>query len=55
MKVILTSIFLALSACSSGPAKFSAPASNAPVWDLNVGQWPGANALIHPPDAIGSR
>jgi hypothetical protein len=44
-------IFLALlaSACTPSPPEFSKPAENAPVWDLNVGEWQGTNAMIRPP------
>lgn len=39
-----------LAACSTGAAKFAGPDNSSPVWDLNVGKWPGTtNDLIHEP------
>jgi len=56
--IILISL-LALAACASGPPEFSKPADNAPVWNLNAGEWPGTNAQIQPPiitpEAPGAR
>ena len=49
MSWIILLTFLAISACTAAPPKFSSPAENAPVWDLNPGEWPGANAMIQPP------
>lgn len=50
MKLLLALALLAtLAACGQREVKFSAPPSDAPSWDLNVGRWPGTNDLIHPP------
>ena len=50
MRFVALCVLLALAACDMGPTKFSAPAKDAPGWDLNVGKWPGTNDLIHPPE-----
>jgi len=49
MSWIILLTFLAVSACTPAPPVFSKPAENAPMWDLNPGEWPGANAMIQPP------
>jgi hypothetical protein len=37
----LVLIFL-LAGCTATPTKFAAPAKGDPIWDLNVGLWPGS-------------
>jgi hypothetical protein len=49
MHPLIMITLLSLAACSSRPPDFSKPAENAPMWDLNPGEWPGANAMIQPP------
>jgi hypothetical protein len=49
MRRIFLLTILVVSACTPAPPVFSKPAANAPVWDLNPGEWPGANAMIQPP------
>lgn len=46
----LLALTLLVTGCSTGAAKFAGPDDSAPVWDLNVGKWPGTtNNLIHEP------
>jgi hypothetical protein len=50
MKVLIITIALALAACSPpGPATFSAPPQDAPVWNLNGSTVQGTNDLVQPP------
>lgn len=49
MTRVILLMLLAVSACTPAPPEFSKPAQNAPMWDLNPGEWPGANAMIQPP------
>jgi hypothetical protein len=44
-------VLLAVAGCAQSPVKFSEPAKDAPVWDLNPGEWPGTNTLVTPPGA----
>jgi predicted small lipoprotein YifL len=53
MKGLVLTIILALAACSTpGPATFSHPPKDAPVWNLNQGTVQGTNDLIRPPSRI---
>ena len=47
-RIILLTV-LAVSACTPAPPEFSKPAENAPMWDLNPGEWSCSNAMIQPP------
>jgi hypothetical protein len=49
MSRIFLLTILVVSGCTPAAPEFSKPAENAPMWDLNPGEWPGANAMIQPP------
>jgi hypothetical protein len=51
MKLLAILVLLAVAGCAQSPVKFSEPAKDAPVWDLNPGEWPGTNTLVTPPGA----
>jgi hypothetical protein len=44
-------VLLVVTGCTPSPVRFSEPAKDAPVWDLNPGEWPGTNTLLTPPGA----
>jgi hypothetical protein len=54
LKVCILALLLALGACERHPPPLNEPASNAPVWDLNVGRWEGTNTLKELP-TVGGR
>jgi hypothetical protein len=54
IKVLVLTTLLALAACERHPPPLNEPASNAPVWNLNVDQMQGTNDLRHLP-TVGDR